>query len=104
MAVLAGAVLMFVPEQPSFLFQTSCFLVFTTVITYLYLQRATHADDFVRLYLAMVVLKLMMGLGYAVLIVTRDQDDAKANVLYFLVVYLVLTAIEVTFLYRQRNR
>ena len=103
MAVLAGAVLLLAPEQPSFLFPTSFFLLFTTVITYRYLQRAIHPDDFVRLYLGMVVLKLLMGLGYAVVMVTQDQEHAPANVLYFLVVYLILTGVEVGFLYRDKN-
>jgi len=104
MAVLAGAALLFVPQHPSFLFQTSFFLLFTTVITYMYLQRATNAEDFVRLYLGIVALKLMMGLGYAVVMVTQDRNEAAANVLFFLTAYLILTGVEVAFLYRDRNR
>jgi uncharacterized membrane protein YjjP (DUF1212 family) len=103
-AVLAGSVLLFVPEQPSFLFQTSFFLLFTTITTYRYLQRATNPEDFVRLYLGMVVLKLMMGLGYALVMVMTDRASAAGNVVYFLISYFLFTAIEVGFLYRDKNR
>ena len=103
-AILAGMVLLFVPGRPSFLFQTSFFLLLMAVITYRYLQRTAGPEDFVRLYLGMVVLKLLMGLGYAVLIITQDREGARPNVLYFLIVYFILTRVEVGFLYRDRNR
>ena len=104
MAVLAGAVVVFVSEQPSFLFQTSFFLMFVAVITYRYLQRAANPEDFVRLYLGMIVLKLIVSLGYAAVMATQDSAGAKGNVLYFLVVYVVLTGVEVGFLYKKKNR
>jgi len=104
MALLSGGVMLFVPELPSFFFQTSFFLLFTTVITYIYLQRTANPEDFVRLYLGMIALKLIVCLGYAALMATRDPAAVKGNILYFLVVYVVLTGVEVGFLYRNRNR
>jgi hypothetical protein len=103
MAVLAGTAMAVVPELPSFFFQTSFFLMFTTVIVYVYLQRASNPEDFVRLYLGMIVLKLIVSLGYAVVMATQDPGGAKGNVLYFLLVYVVLTGIEVGFLYKNRR-
>jgi hypothetical protein len=104
MAVLSGGVVLFVSEPPSFFFPTSFFLTFTTVITYTYLQRTRNPAVFVRLYLGMIALKLMVCLGYAVLMATYDPAGVKSNILYFLVIYVVLTGVEVGFLYRDRNR
>jgi hypothetical protein len=103
MVVLTGAVFLFVPDRPSFLFQTSFFLVFTTVIVYRYLHRVANPEDFVRLYLGMIVLKLIACLGYAVVIVMEDKAGAAGNVTFFLVVYVLLTGLEVGFLYRKRG-
>lgn len=101
--VLAGTVFFFLP-QPSFLFQTSFFLGFATIVIYGYLHRVVNPEDFVRLYLGMVALKLMVCLGYAAVMAMKDQPGIVNNIVYFLVVYFVLTGLEVGFLYRNRNR
>jgi hypothetical protein len=102
--VLAGSVLLFAPQPPSFVMQTSFYLLFTTVIVYVYLNRVANPEHFTRLYLGMIALKLMASLGYAIIMIMWDTAAAPGNVLYFLLIYIVLTALEVGFLYRNKKR
>ena len=55
-------------------------------------------------YLLTIVLKLLVSLGYAVVIMLLDKAGAVPNVLFFLLLYIVFTILEVIHLFRNRDR
>lgn len=84
---------------PSFLYQTTLVVGVFTSIIFVYLFRARRGDYFVRLYLLSMVVKLAGFLAYNVIMVVDDLGGAVRNVLYFLLLYFIFTAVEIGFLY-----
>jgi hypothetical protein len=58
----------------------------------------------VQLYLLSMVVKLIAFLAYNLVMVLDDRKGAMANVLYFLLVYFIFTAVEIAFLYKRISR
>jgi hypothetical protein len=88
---------------PSFFYQTLVLLVLSTYIMYGYLSR-TPSSVFVQFYLLVMVVKLLAYAGYNLLIIRSDPGEANGNVTVFLIIYVLFTALEVTFLYRKISR
>jgi hypothetical protein len=86
---------------PSFFFQTLIFLVFSTAVIYAYLQKAATPGFFVQLYLLTMAVKLLAYSAYNFIIVLRDKQGAFANVVFFMLMYGLFTALEIAFLYRK---
>ncbi len=84
---------------PSFLYPTVILLAFSTILIFKYLYRL-EGSHFTQFYLLLMVVKLIAYLAYNLVIVLEDRTGAVANVLSFLALYLVYTAIEIAFLYR----
>lgn len=99
-----GLVLILVPQPPSFLYPTSVLLAFATILLYRYLHTQKNPQFFVQLYLATMAFKLLVYCGYALTIAMLDKPGAFANVVYFLCVYVLFTALEVVFLYHKISR
>jgi len=87
--------------MPTFFYQTLMFLLFGTAIIYRYMVRVKKPDLFVQLYLIMMVLKLVAYAVYCWVMVTQNKAGAGANVVFFLVVYFVFTALEIGFLHQK---
>ena len=87
--------------MPSFLYETTWLVAFITSVIFVYLYRMARPSLFVQFYLLSLVVKLVACLSYALFVVLENRDDALANVLYLLAVYLLYTALEITFLYRR---
>lgn len=85
---------------PSFAWQTIALLALATVVIFYYLYRVDRPASFVQLYLLLTVIKLIAFLGYNILMVMRDRDGARQNVLFFLAAYFIYTFFEILFLYR----
>lgn len=93
-----------VPEVPSFLFESTWLMAIITVVIFSYLYKLKRPEMFVQLYLLSMVVKLIAALGYCLLVVLDDGSGSTANLIYFLVVYLLFTALEIIFLYRRIAR
>lgn len=103
-AILAGVVLwaehVHYFEKPSFFVQTLILLTITTSVIFVYLFRARESSYFTQLYLLTMVVKVLAYCAYNLLMVLKDKPAAVNNVVFFMVVYFVFTALEIGFLYR----
>jgi len=95
-----GTYLDWIP-QPSFLYQTLIFVLFTTVVIFVYLKSVAKPDFFVQLYLLSMGVKLLAHSAYAYFMITSDKQGAITNVAFFLLCYVIFTATEIAFLYRK---
>ncbi len=84
---------------PSFLYETTIFLVFTTGVMYAYLYKIQKPDSFVQLYLLMMVVKFFLYGGYVYFMIIKDSIGTTMNVSFFMILYFIFTGIEVVFLY-----
>lgn len=89
---------------PSFTYQSAIFVAFTTIVIYVYLHKVSKPDFFVQLYLLTMAVKLLGYGAYAVFMILEDQHGAGKNVVFFLLLYVVLTTLEISFLYRKIAR
>jgi hypothetical protein len=96
--------LSWIPALPSFFYQTILFLLFGTFMIFRYLYRVEKPDLFVRLYLLTMVLKFIAYGAFIFLVILEDRDGAPANVVFFLLLYLLFTALEIAFLHRKISR
>ncbi len=91
---------------PGYFYRTLIFLFVSTAGLYRFLLRTKQQrpDFFVQFYLATLGIKLIAYGTYAFLMVRDQPDQASANIVFFMVVYFLFTAIEIGFLYRHVNR
>jgi hypothetical protein len=89
---------------PSFFYQTLLFLIFGTGLIYAYLYRSGKPGFFVQLYLLTMLVKFLAYGAYIFIVILEDQAGAVRNVVWFLVLYLSFTALEVGFLYGKISR
>jgi hypothetical protein len=90
-----------VPALPSFFYQTLLLLTVSTFFIYRYMLKMSKPEIFTQMYLLTIVVKLIAYLAYNLLVIREDPTGAVLNVVFFLVLYLVFTALEVVFLYRK---
>lgn len=90
-----------IPEVPTFLYETTWLVAIITGILFVYLYRSKRGTWFVQLYLLSMVAKIVAYLVYNTIVVLDAPRHATANVLYFLIVYLVFTVLEIALLYRK---
>jgi hypothetical protein len=82
---------------------TLAFVVFATVLVYAYLIKMPPAQ-FTPFYLLLSMVKLIGFLAYLVIVVIKLKSSSPyADVVVFLVCYLLFTALEIGFLYRYIN-
>ncbi len=86
---------------PSFFYQTLIFLVFATTTIFAYLYHTNKADFFVQLYLLTMAVKFLAYGVYNLFMIMEDKDGAALNVVFFMILYIVFTTLEITFLYRR---
>lgn len=91
----------FIPTVPSFLHVSTWMMAFITAVIVLYLYRLDKPSLFVRFYLISLVVKLLTALVYCLLMVLKDQAGGKANIAYFLALYVFFTMLEIVFLYKK---
>jgi uncharacterized membrane protein YfcA len=90
-----------ISRMPSFLYETTLLVVFTTALIFTYLYRSDSASFFVQLYLLSMAVKLLAFFAYNLIMIMDDRQGAVRNVLYFLLAYFIFTAVEIGFLYRK---
>ena len=91
---------------PSFFFESLILLGVSTAGLYLYLIKVRNRSPefFVQLYLLTIALKLLAFGSYMGIVVWMDRDGAVQNVVSFLAMYMVFTAMEVVFLWTRVAR
>lgn len=90
-----------IPAMPSFLYVSTGIVAFITTVIALYLYRLNKPSLFVQFYLLSLVVKLLAALAYCLLMVLKDRAGSTANVIYFLVLYVLFTSLEIVFLYKK---
>jgi hypothetical protein len=93
-----------IEELPSFFYQTLLFLIFGTGLIYAYLYRSGKPGFFVQLYLLTMAVKILAYGAYNFIVILEDPAGAVRNVVWFLILYLSFTALEVGFLYGKISR
>jgi hypothetical protein len=91
-------------KQPDFLYQTIIFLFLATAGLYRFLLKTKQErpDYFVQLYLLTLVVKIIASSAYLFVMVVGQPEPAR-DVVFFMAVYFVFTALEIAFLYRRVN-
>ena len=90
-----------VSSLPSFFYQTFIFLFFGTGLLFVYLYKFDKPGLFVQFYLLTMAVKLLAYGAYNFFIVMEDKMGARQNVVWFMTVYFIFTALEIGFLYRK---
>jgi hypothetical protein len=95
-----------IESAPSYYVQSLLILGIFTVVIYRYLDRLKNPEIFVQIYLLSMMVKLIAYGVYVVLMIIDDKGGANQNVVFFLILYVLFTALEVGFLHRKiaRNR
>jgi hypothetical protein len=95
-----------IETRPEYYYRTLIFLFVSTAGLYRFLLRTKQQrpDFFVQFYLATMVVKLIAYGAYMFVVVTTQTEKPVYDVIFFMVVYFIFTAIEIGFLYRQVNR
>ena len=68
---------------------------------FVYLYKVNKPDFFVQLYLLTMAVKLVAYGAYNLLMILKDKSGAAENVVFFMILYLVFTTLEIVFLYRK---
>jgi hypothetical protein len=87
---------------PTMLWPTVFFTVICTAVMFRRVFQSTR-EQFMMAYLLTIVLKLLVSLSYAVVIMLLDKQGAVPNVLFFLLLYIVFTILEVIHLFQRQN-
>ena len=90
-----------IPALPSFLYETTWLVALVTTILFVYLYRSDKTRFFVQFYLLSMVVKLIAYLAYNLIFILQHRSGAFSNVVYFFLVYLIFTGIEIAFLHRK---
>ena len=89
---------------PSFFYQTTILLLFGTGLLYVYLYKFDKPDFFIQLYLLTMGIKLLAYGAYNFFIITEDRVGAVNNVVWFMTLYFIFTALEIAFLYKRISK
>jgi hypothetical protein len=90
-----------IESAPSWYPQSLIILSAFTLVIYRYLDRLNKPGLFVQIYLLSMAVKLLGYGAYVALMILGDKPGANKNVLFFLVLYVIFTALEVAFLHRK---
>ena len=88
--------------KPSFGLEIILILTFFTGLIFFRLHK-TRSENFTQTYLFTIVLKLLLGGILIGVILFMDKRLAVENALFFIINYLLFTALEVFFLFRKLN-
>lgn len=93
------------PEAPSASYRILLFLFLTTagIFYYLLKTREERPYYFIHIYLLSLSIKLVAYLAFLWVTVAGNRSEALPNVVLFLGVYVLFTAIEIAFLYHRVN-
>lgn len=87
-------------SSPSFLNLILISLSAATWLVYFFIEK-TATENFIKNYLLTIVLKLLVGGIFISILIYLDLEGAESNALLFMISYLLLTGLEVGFLFRK---
>jgi hypothetical protein len=87
---------------PSMLWPSLLFTMTCTAVMFRRVYRSSR-EHFMTNYLLTIVVKLLISLVYAVVVMLLDKAGAVPNVLFFLLLYIVFTILEVVYLFRSQQ-
>ncbi|HRI78195.1 MAG TPA: hypothetical protein PLR06_01565 [Cyclobacteriaceae bacterium] len=88
---------------PTFYRAILIYMFCTTITAFYILGRNLPPALFTQAYLISIVMKMITGGAFIFLIIFIDPAGARVNATLFIVSYLLFTALEVGFLYRNIN-
>jgi hypothetical protein len=91
---------------PSYFLHTLAVLLLGTASIYYYLLHIQNKKPafFVQFYLLSIVFKFLFYIIYLVFIIHEDPPEAMGNAVFFIITYILFTAVEVGFLLHRINR
>lgn len=97
---------LFFQTLPGFFYPSLILLVLSTVGLYRFLIniKRSQPDYFVPVYLGTLAIKLIAYVVYIIVMIKRQPEDVFGNVVFFMIGYVIFTALETTFLHRVVNR
>lgn len=90
--------------QASFLMPILIFLFVSTWLVFVFMSRKANAETFIKNYLLSIVLKLLAGGVFIAIVIFVDNAFANSNAILFMAGYLLLTGLEVGFLFNIHNK
>jgi hypothetical protein len=90
-----------ISSVPTFLYPSTALVAIVTTVIYLYLYRLNKPSMFVQFYLLSMVIKIVTALVWCWLMVSQDRENSVVNVVYFLVLYVSFTVLEILLLHRK---
>jgi hypothetical protein len=90
-------------QTPTYSLEIILFLSIFTLLAFYFLNRSVRAEGFTTRYLGSMVLKILLFSGFIVTIILLDPNGANRNVTFFLISYLLFTALEVGSLFAKWN-
>lgn len=90
-----------IPRWPSFAMESLILLILSIGIIFRYLYKIRQPELFVSLYLLTMVVKLIAYGAYCYFTIASDRPGSAQNLVFFLINYLVFTALEIVFLYKK---
>ncbi len=104
--LLIGGGYLFFDTLPGFFWESIILLILSTVGLYRFLVniKRDKPDFFVPLYLATLAVKLIAYGAYIFVMAQLQPEWMFENVVFFMVGYVIFTALETVFLYRVVNR
>lgn len=104
--LLIGSGYLFFDPLPGFFWGSIILLVLSTVGLYRFLVniKRDKPDYFVPVYLGTLAIKLIAYVAYIFVMAKLQPEEVFGNVVFFMVGYVIFTALETVFLYRFVNR
>lgn len=106
-AIILGVTGYFIFETLPAFFYPSLILLFVSTVglfRFLLKTRQNNPGVFVQLYLATIAIKLIAYAGYIFFMVKKQPEMRAENMVFFMVSYVIFTALETVFLYRFVSR
>jgi hypothetical protein len=88
---------------PSFAVEILFFLASSTLIIFYILIRRNEPESFTQSYLLSIALKILFYGVFIFILIFMDSPGATLNTAFFIVAYVLYTALEVAFLFKRKN-
>lgn len=104
--LLIGGGYLFFDPLPGFFWPSLILLAVSTVGLYRFLvnMKRDKPEYFVPVYLGTLTIKLIAYVAYIFVMAKLQPADVFGNVVFFMIGYVIFTALETAFLYRVVNR
>lgn len=104
--LLSGSGYLFFETLPDFFWPSLILLAVSTIGLYRFLVniKKDKPDYFVPMYLGTLTIKLIAYVAYVFVMAKLRPEEVFGNVVFFMIGYVIFTALETVFLYRFVSR